>query len=123
MLTKAYTVDPDILDDKSPELLENVSSEINWKEGKNLLIKEISKKQKAKSGKNKGQVRTITKTEPKPSFFHYFSEPKVRYLNLFYTPFYILHHNGSYRMRMVGMTKKMKKKKIQSSFPLRKTMI
>lgn len=79
VLTKAYTVDPDILDEKSPELLENVSSEISWKEGKNLLVKEVTKKQKAKSGKNKGQVRTITKTEPKPSFFHYFSEPKVRY--------------------------------------------
>lgn len=36
---------------------------------------ETKKKQKAKAGKNKGQVRVVTKQEPKQSFFQYFSEP------------------------------------------------
>ena len=39
-------------------------------------MQEIKKKQRAKSGKNKGQTRTITKLVPKHSFFHYFSEPR-----------------------------------------------
>lgn len=41
----------------------------------NLCVVETKKKQKSKSGKNKGQVRTIVHEEPKQSFFHYFSEP------------------------------------------------
>lgn len=73
---KSYTLSPDCLDDKSPSLIDASSTPIEWKEGKNLLVKEIKKKQKAKSGKNKGQVRTIVKQIPRPSFFHYFSQPK-----------------------------------------------
>lgn len=75
VLSKKYSL-TDILDEKGPQLLEVVGTEIEWKEGKNLCMKEIKKKQKAKSGKNKGQVRQITKLVPKPSFFHFFSEPK-----------------------------------------------
>ena len=41
----------------------------------NLCMLETKKKQKSKSGKNKGQVRTVTQQEPKQSFFQYFSEP------------------------------------------------
>ena len=41
----------------------------------NLCMLETKKKQKSKSGKNKGQVRTITQQEPKQSFFQYFYEP------------------------------------------------
>ena len=33
------------------------------------------KKQKNKSGRNKGQVKTVVTTAPKPSFFHYFGMP------------------------------------------------
>lgn len=40
------------------------------------MVKEVKKKQKAKSGRNKGQVRTVTREEPTASFFHYFTEPK-----------------------------------------------
>ena len=44
---------------------------------------ETKKKQKSKSGKNKGQVRTIIQEEPKQSFFQYFSEPiEVKWLLL-----------------------------------------
>ena len=74
-LTKKYGVSPDLLDEKAPALTSNEGSEIDWKPSKNLTVTEIKKKQKAKSGKNKGQVRTIVKTVPKASFFHYFSTP------------------------------------------------
>ncbi len=76
VLTKKYGVSPDLLDDKSPALTLNEGTEIDWKAGKNLTVTEIKKKQKAKSGKNKGQVRTVVTTEPKASFFNYFSAPK-----------------------------------------------
>jgi nucleosome assembly protein 1-like 1 len=51
-------------------------TEIDWKAGKNLCVEEITKKQRAKSGRNKGQVRTVTVKKPKQSFFQFFS-PKV----------------------------------------------
>ena len=63
------------MDEKSPTLVEHQTSEIQWKEGKNLCVAEVKKKQKSKAGKNKGQVRTVTTLEPKQSFFQYFSEP------------------------------------------------
>lgn len=50
---------PDLLDDKAPALSDTSCSEIDWKAGKNLTVVETVKKQKAKSGKNKGQVRQI----------------------------------------------------------------
>ena len=49
-------VTPDLLDDKAPALSECDGCEIQWKEGKNLTVTEVKKKQKAKGGKNKGQV-------------------------------------------------------------------
>jgi len=67
---------PYLLDEKNPSLAESSGTVIEWKAGKNLCINEIKKKQKAKSGKNKGQIRTIVKEVPRPSFFHYFSDPK-----------------------------------------------
>jgi nucleosome assembly protein 1-like 1 len=76
VLTKKYSVTPDLLDDKNPNLSEAEGCVIEWKEGKNLCVTEIKKKQKAKSGRNKGQVRTVTRTVPKASFFHYFDEHK-----------------------------------------------
>ena len=56
VLKKTYTVSPDLLDDKSPALTGHDSSVIEWLPGKNLCVTEVKKKQKAKSGKNKGQV-------------------------------------------------------------------
>ena len=75
MLTKEYEVSPDLLDDRSPSLSDVIGCEIDWKESKNLPVTEIKKKQKAKSGRNKGQVRTVVSTQPKPSFFNFFSKP------------------------------------------------
>lgn len=75
-LQKRYTLTPYLLDEKNPSLAESSGTVIEWKAGKNLMINEIKKKQKAKSGKNKGQIRTIVKEVPRPSFFHYFSDPK-----------------------------------------------
>lgn len=72
VLTKKYEVVPDLLDDQSPTLKSTEGCEIAWKAGKNLIEEEITKKQRAKSGRNKGQVRTITIKKPKRSFFHFF---------------------------------------------------
>ena len=74
-LIKSYVVDPDLLEENFPSLESATGTEINWKPGKNLCVKEITKKQKANSGKRKGEVRTITVNEPQESFFHFFSEP------------------------------------------------
>lgn len=52
-------MDPDILDVDSPSLESATGTEIDWKPGKNLCVKEIQKKQKAKSGKRKGEVVSI----------------------------------------------------------------
>ncbi len=75
VLTKVYGVSPDLLDEKAPALTSNEGTEIDWKPTKNLTVTEIKKKQKAKSGRNKGQVRTVVSTVPKASFFHFFSTP------------------------------------------------
>jgi nucleosome assembly protein 1-like 1 len=76
VLTKTYTVDPDLVSDKAGELEEIDSCTIEWKEGKDVTKKEVKKKQRSKGSKNKPpQTRTITKIEPQPSFFHYFSDP------------------------------------------------
>mmetsp|Transcript_39292 Transcript_39292/g.68044 ORF Transcript_39292/g.68044 Transcript_39292/m.68044 type:complete len:417 (-) Transcript_39292:112-1362(-) len=74
-LKKRYEVSPDLLDEKAPALSGVDGSVIEWKAGKNLTVAETVKKQKAKNGKNKGQVKTVVTTAPKPSFFHYFGEP------------------------------------------------
>ena len=37
-LTKTYTVDPDLLTDDSPNLVENIGTEIKWKQGKDLTV-------------------------------------------------------------------------------------
>lgn len=70
-------VAPDLLEEKAPELNTVEGTEIQWLPSMNLCVSETKKKQKAKSGRNAGQVRFVTKTAPKPSFFHYFAEPKM----------------------------------------------
>jgi nucleosome assembly protein 1-like 1 len=76
VLTKKYGVSPDLLDEKSQALTLNEGTEIEWKVSKNLCVTESVKKQKAKGGKNKGQIRTIVTAIPKRSFFNYFSKPR-----------------------------------------------
>lgn len=46
---------------------------MKWKEGKNITVKKITKKQK---NKRTGQQREITKTEKQESFFNYFANLK-----------------------------------------------
>ena len=49
------------------------SCKIDWKKGKNVTEKTVTKKQKHKS---KGQVRTVTKTVKNDSFFNFFDPPE-----------------------------------------------
>ncbi len=74
VLEKTYAVSKNLFDDDL-EITSVTSSQIEWKASKDLTVTEIKEKKKAKSGKNKGQVKTVTKLVPKPSFFHFFSEP------------------------------------------------
>ena len=76
VLRKKYII-PNLLLDDEP-ILKNVEGcEIKWKEGMCLTHREIKKKQRAKSGKNAGTIRTIIKKEKQDSFFHFFKPPKI----------------------------------------------
>ena len=76
VLRKKYTI-PNLMLDDEP-ILKNVEGcKIEWKDGMCLTHREIKKKQRAKSGKNAGQIRTIIKKEKADSFFHFFSPPKI----------------------------------------------
>ena len=63
---------------EGPEIYKCKGDKINWKEGKNLTIKTVKKKQKHKS---KGSVRTITKTVKNDSFFNFFDPPSAEPLD------------------------------------------
>eukprot|EP00613_Pedinella_sp_CCMP2098_P071503 CAMPEP_0171906456 /NCGR_PEP_ID=MMETSP0993-20121228/6097_1 /TAXON_ID=483369 /ORGANISM="non described non described, Strain CCMP2098" /LENGTH=448 /DNA_ID=CAMNT_0012538335 /DNA_START=25 /DNA_END=1371 /DNA_ORIENTATION=- len=79
VLTKVYTVET-LLGEDEPTLEKVTGTEIEWKTGKCLTHKEVQKKQRAKKGKNKGQVRTVTEKSKVASFFHFFSPPDVEKL-------------------------------------------
>ena len=57
---------------EGPEIFKCTGDKIQWKEGKNLTVKTVKKKQKHKS---KGSVRTITKQVKNDSFFNFFDPP------------------------------------------------
>ena len=62
VLEKTYTIPNLYLNDEP--LLEKIdATEIKWKEGKSLTYKTVTKKQRAKKGKNAGQIRTITQQQ------------------------------------------------------------
>merc|ERR1712062_437066 len=74
VLTKEYEMKCEPSEDdpfsfEGPEIFKCKGSTINWKEGKNLTVKTVKKKQKHKS---KGNVRTITKQVKNDSFFNFF---------------------------------------------------
>jgi len=78
-LTKEYEMkcappegDPFSFD--GPEIYRCKGCAINWKQGKNLTVKTVKKKQKHKS---KGNVRTITKQVKNDSFFNFFDPPPL----------------------------------------------
>ena len=80
VLTKSYEV-PNLLLSDEP-LIKNVQgTAIQWKKGKSLTHRTVTKKQRGK-GKKAGQVRTITKQEEKESFFHWFTAPELPAMEL-----------------------------------------
>jgi nucleosome assembly protein 1-like 1 len=76
VLTKRYAV-PNLLQLSDEPILKAVEGcSIQWKDGASLVATIVKKKQRGK-GKHAGQVRTITKTEPKESFFQWFDPPTL----------------------------------------------
>jgi nucleosome assembly protein 1-like 1 len=72
-----YLVDeiPNLLLDDEPILKNVTGCEIKWNEPTSsncLTFKEVTKKQRSKSGKRAGQIRTVKKKEKTDSFFHFF---------------------------------------------------
>lgn len=75
ILKKHYEV-PNLLLDDEP-ILKNVEGcKIQWKPGRSLTYREVTKKQRG-TGKNAGIVRTYKKKERAESFFHFFEPPKM----------------------------------------------
>lgn len=75
ILKKRYEV-PNLLLDDEP-ILKNVEGcKIQWKSGRSLTYREVTKKQRG-TGKNAGIVRTYKKKERAESFFHFFEPPKM----------------------------------------------
>lgn len=75
VLTKQYKV-PNLLLSDEP-ILKNVSGcKIQWKKDMSLTFRTVQKKQRGK-GKNAGQVRSVSKTERRESFFHWFDPPEM----------------------------------------------
>eukprot|EP01027_Heterolobosea_sp_BB2_P020516 GEZU01029271.1.p1 GENE.GEZU01029271.1~~GEZU01029271.1.p1 ORF type:complete len:440 (+),score=207.97 GEZU01029271.1:175-1320(+) len=70
VLTKTYYLieEDDLMLDRAE------GTPIEWKDGKNLTVQTVKKKQRHKGGRN---VRTVTKTEPCDSFFNFFAPPKL----------------------------------------------
>ncbi|XP_058062548.1 nucleosome assembly protein 1-like 1 [Anopheles bellator] len=60
---------------EGPEIHKCTGCPINWYPGKNVTVKTIKKQQKHKQ---RGAIRTITKTQPTESFFNFFSPPRVQ---------------------------------------------
>lgn len=51
-----------------------IGTPIEWKEGKNLCFKTVTKTQRQKNGKG---TRVVKREEPVESFFHFFSPPTI----------------------------------------------
>ena len=84
VLTKEYHMKCEPSEDdpfsfEGPEIYKCTGCAVNWKQGKNLTVKTVKKKQKHKS---KGNVRTVTKTVKNDSFFNFFDP--VRLLEIYY---------------------------------------
>ena len=54
-----------------------IGTSISWKPNKCLTHTTTTKKQRSKSGKNKGQIRTVTKSVKVDSFFNFFADVNV----------------------------------------------
>jgi len=78
-LTKEYEMkckpdEDDPFGFEGPEIYKCKGCTVNWKQGKNVTVKTVKKKQKHKS---KGNVRTVTKTVKNDSFFNFFDPPAI----------------------------------------------
>ncbi|GMH64645.1 hypothetical protein TrLO_g9073 [Triparma laevis f. longispina] len=75
-LDKRYDIPNLYLDDEP--MLEKISgTDIDWKEGQCLTHKVTIKKQRSKSGKSKGQIRSVEKKIKVDSFFNFFNSVEV----------------------------------------------
>merc|ERR1712027_289463 len=79
VLTKEYHMKCEPSEDdpfsfEGPEIYKCTGCAVNWKQGKNLTVKTVKKKQKHKS---KGNVRTVTKQVKNDSFFNFFDPPPL----------------------------------------------
>lgn len=79
VLTKEYEMKcaPDESDPFSfegPEIIKCKGCPIEWAKGKNVTVKTLKKKQKHKG---RGEVRVVTKTVRRDSFFNFFSPPAI----------------------------------------------
>jgi len=79
VLTKSYEmkceVDPqDPFGFEGPEIVNCSGCTIDWKEGKNVTVRIVQKKQKHKQS---GAVRLVKKEETNPSFFEFFNPPQI----------------------------------------------
>ena len=63
VLSKTYVIAPDLINE-DPNIADISGAEIAWNPNLNLCAKEIKKKVKAKSGKNKGQVNYLPRLSP-----------------------------------------------------------
>jgi len=79
VLTKTYEMkcemDPeDPFSFEGPEIIKCSGCSIDWYPGKNVTVKVVKKKQKHKQ---RGSVRTVSKTVDARSFFNFFNPPQV----------------------------------------------
>ncbi|BHF63792.1 nucleosome assembly protein nap1 [Sparganum proliferum] len=90
------------LDYDGPEISRCNGCTINWKPGKNVTIKVMKK---VKKHKNRKDVRTVTKTVKRDSFFNFFDPPKEsltepdldeEVVDLLHEDFKIGHHLREY---------------------------
>merc|ERR1712226_222507 len=75
VLTKEYEMRCKPIEFDGPEIYKCKGCDIDWKQGKNLTVKTVTRKQKHKQ---KGSVRTIKKTVKNDSLFNFFSPPDIR---------------------------------------------
>lgn len=62
VLSKTYTI-PNLYLNDEPLLEKIEATSINWKFGKSLTYKTVTKKQRAKKGRNAGQIRTVSQQQ------------------------------------------------------------
>lgn len=77
VLTKRYDV-PNLLLQDEPILKLVTGCAIDWtSDDKRLTFEKVQKRQRAKTGRSAGKMRTVTKSERRDSFFHFFNTPKM----------------------------------------------